>query len=80
MENELELGDQIVVWVEPTGDFDGLTPYYILNPDHPSIREVEVACAPGELPDAIEGSFGFAVLSPVCDEGGLNFFECEVAD
>jgi hypothetical protein len=77
MSNTLTEGDLVVVWIEPTG-FDGLTPFYTLTADHPSMDEVEVACQLDELPAEIMEAFGFDTAGDIMDEGDRYFMQCEV--
>ena len=80
MSSTLTDGDLVVVWIEPTGQFDGLTPYYRLEADHPSMDEVEVACQLDELPAEIAEAFGFDTAGDVMDEGNRFYMQCEVPD
>jgi hypothetical protein len=73
-----ELGDLLVVWVEPTGHFDGLTPEYELTPDHPGMDPVEVVTELSGLAAEIIEAFGVDIVSDVCDEGGRYYYQCEV--
>ena len=77
MSSTLTEGDLVVVWIEPTG-FDGLTPYYTLTPDHPSMDEVEVACQLDELESEIIKAFGLDTAGDIMDEGDRYYMQCEV--
>ena len=77
MSSTLIEGDLVVVWIEPTG-FDGLTPYYTLTADHPSLDEAEVACQPAELPAEILQAFGIETAGDIWDDGDRYFMLCEV--
>lgn len=73
----LDIGDFITVEVQPQG-FVGLTPCYLLVPDHPDMDEVDVVCSPDSLPVLIGVAFGLSVSDDPQDEGGRYLFEGEV--